>query len=137
MRRVVPAAAFLLLLPGCVVRTISVTTDPPGARVFLDSVEIGVSPAEAPFLHYGTREILVRASGCASVRRALAIRPPWYQWPGLNFVFEVLWPWTIHDRRVFHVDLPPAAEEDVDALLRRARGAASEALPPEEGDEEE
>lgn len=50
-------------LAGCVERTISITSDPSGALVFLNDEEIGRTPCEASFLHYGTYDVRIVKDG--------------------------------------------------------------------------
>ena len=45
---------------GCVRRTIKITTEPPGARVFLNDQEVGRSEVSTDFLWYGDYDVVVR-----------------------------------------------------------------------------
>ncbi|MHC4599752.1 MAG: PEGA domain-containing protein, partial [Planctomycetota bacterium] len=119
--------AVLLLLCGCVERTIEVRTDPPGASVFLDREYRGRTPLSIPFHHYGTRELTVRLEGYATETKVKTFWPPWYQIFPLDFLFDCLFPFTIHDRRPLEFRLlkespppPRDAEREREALLRRA-----------------
>ncbi|MBI4229658.1 MAG: PEGA domain-containing protein [Planctomycetes bacterium] len=124
--RAVRAGILLLcgaLCGGCVERSLTISTDPPGASVTLDGEEMGPSPVTVPFVHYGAREILVVKPGYASARQLVPVRSPWYQRFGIDLFAEALWPWTVHDRRSVRILLEPFAA-DVDALVQRARDAS-------------
>jgi hypothetical protein len=49
------------------------------------------------------------------------IRAPWYQWPGLDFVSEVLWPFALEDVRRFRYDLPLRQAVRPEDLLSRGQ----------------
>jgi hypothetical protein len=124
------AATFLtalVVLCGCVERTIEVKTDPPGAAVFIDREFRGLSPLSFPFHHYGTREVTVRLEGYRTESRVRTLWPIWYQIFPLAFFFDCIFPFTLHDRRHFRFELeketpPPPAdlERERDELLKRA-----------------
>ncbi len=125
------ALAALAAAPGsgCVRRTISVRSDPPGARVFVDGALAGETPCEIPFAFYGTRELILRAPGREPASLRLALDPPLWQLPPADFLVELLLPLTIRDkRRVFAALAParPPAPSEVRARAEAARaGAAS------------
>ena len=61
---------FLLLLVfvcasmlGCVKRTISITSDPGGALVWVNDREVGRTPLEIEFLYYGEYDVRVERDG--------------------------------------------------------------------------
>src|SRR5687767_2042073 len=56
-------ALTCVLNTGCVRRRLTVRTNPPGAQVFVDDQEIGVTPCSASFIYYGTRKITVMKDG--------------------------------------------------------------------------
>lgn len=127
-RCVVAALLALAGLPGCVVRTLQIRSSPSGARVFIDSREVGETPLDHPFDHYGTVEIRLVKEGhrTHSGEKKLAI--PWYEWPVLDLVSEVLWPGVIRDVHHYEAGLEPlptgdAAKAEAEALLQRAEAA--------------
>ena len=123
------------LLSGCVERWLSIHSEPTGARIFLDAVEVGTTPARIPFEHYGTREVLIRyvaadendENEVLAVARNVELRAPWYQWWIFDLFFEFLWPGTLVDEHVVDVTLPPA---DYDALEEQLMSGLK--LRPEE-----
>lgn len=110
----------LVLPSGCVRRTISITTEPPNARVFLNDQEIGASPVTTDFLWYGDYEVDIRKDGYQTLQTNWKIDPPWYQVIPLDFFAEVLWPGQLHDYRQQHYVLKPAEPTQTDELLERA-----------------
>lgn len=118
-----PAPALILaalLLPGCVQRSLWIRTDPPGARVLVNGVPVGVAPLETPFLHYGSVRVEaepldVDGDGSPDTRRivtAVDLSPPWYQWPVIDFFSDNLWPWTVTDRHEAVIVLPAGPDPD-------------------------
>src|SRR5205809_7433298 len=89
--------AIAAWLPGCVERTMKITTNPPGARVFLNDEEIGVSPVKTAFLWYGDYDIVIRKAGYKTLRTNYRIDPPWHQIPPIDLFTECFLPGTIKD----------------------------------------
>lgn len=105
---------------GCVRRRMTVRTNPPGATVSVDNQLIGTAPAASPFVYYGTREIRVEKDGYRTETLKTRINPPWYQYPGLDFITETLWPWEIRDERIIDVELVPQVLESSEQVVGRA-----------------
>ncbi|GIW71517.1 MAG: hypothetical protein KatS3mg102_1059 [Planctomycetota bacterium] len=123
------AAALCAASSGCVERVLWVRSEPAGARVFLDGCPVGRTPLELRFSYYGTRELVLRAEGHEPARRLVALEPPWYQWPGLDLVAELLVPWTIRDEHRVEVRLAPAAPRNLEAVRERAEAVRASAAP--------
>ena len=76
--------SLLLLCSGCVDRFLVVRTEPVGAKVFVDGIDVGISPVRIPFNFYGTRDLLVRMEedekrgerSLAPQRRIVKLTPP-------------------------------------------------------------
>ena len=114
------AAALLPTLVGCVRRRMTVRTNPPGAMVSIDNQAIGTTPAATSFTYYGTREIRVEKDGYRTETLRRRIHPPWYQWPGIDFIAETLWPWELRDERIIDVELVPQTVEPTETIVGRA-----------------
>ncbi|MEM9586617.1 MAG: PEGA domain-containing protein [Planctomycetota bacterium] len=119
------AAACLVIalaggLSGCVRRRMSVRTSPAGATVSVDNQVIGTSPAASSFLYYGTREIRIEKDGFRTETIRRRFDPPWYQFPGIDFIAETLWPGEIRDERIVDVELVPRTMESTPTILSRA-----------------
>jgi hypothetical protein len=110
----------LMLSSGCVRRRLTVRTTPPGAVVSVDNQVIGTTPAASSFTYYGTREIRVEKDGYRTESLKQKINPPWYQFPGLDFVTDTLWPWEIRDERIVDIEMVPQTLDSTENVLGRA-----------------
>jgi len=133
-KRAIPlmwAGIVLVLLcsaNGCVRRRMTVRTNVPGARVAVDNREIGVTPVSFPFTYYGGRDFVVSKGGYQTVRAQRNFHIPWYQFPGLDFISENLWPWEIRDERVVDFELVPAPPTDARQLVNRGEDLRRQAI---------
>ena len=109
-----------MVLTGCVRRRMTVRTNPPGAQVYVDDQEIGITPASTDFIYYGTRKIRIAKDGYETTTVMERMRAPWYQWTPLDYVFENLWPWEIRDERIVDVQLAPKRVVPTQELIGRA-----------------
>lgn len=100
----------------------TVRTNPPGAMVSVDNQVVGASPASTPFVYYGTREFRIEADGYRTETVRRRFNPPWYQWPGIDFIAETLWPGEIRDERIVDVTLVPKTIPASEEVIARAEG---------------
>lgn len=114
------ATVALCVSTGCVRRRMTVRTNPPGAMVSVDNQVIGASPASTPFVYYGTREFRIEADGYRTETIRRRFNPPWYQWPGIDFVAETLWPGEVRDERIIDVTLVPKTIPPAQEVIDRA-----------------
>ena len=116
-----------LLNVGCVERLLQVRSDPPGATVYINGKNAGQTPLDFDFTHYGTVDVILRHEDYLSHREMVALSPPWYEYFPLDFVSEILVPWTINDHHPINVALQAGAgelnAEDVASLRERAQAA--------------
>jgi hypothetical protein len=125
MRSVWLGAALLVVATssGCVERRYVVTSDPPGALVLRNGNALGPTPVDDFFIYYGEYELTLIKDGYETLRVKVKIDPPWYEYPGLDFISENLFPYTIRDIREggnFHFQLQPLQAVHPDDVLRRA-----------------
>ncbi|MFG0330594.1 MAG: PEGA domain-containing protein [Phycisphaerales bacterium] len=118
-------------LTGCVERTISITSEPEGALVYLNDREIGRTPVEVEFLYYGTYDIRLVKDGYEPFVGAAKAEIPLYDQPGIDLVAEAL-PINFEKRVEWHFELEPAAAE-IDPMIDRARDLRSRLDPAETG----
>jgi len=97
-----------------------VRTNPPGAIVSVDNQVIGTSPAATPFVYYGTREFRIEKDGYRTETIRRRFNPPWYQFPGIDFISETLWPGEIRDERIIDVEMVPLTREPAENVVQRA-----------------
>lgn len=102
-------AAAALMLPGCLQRTISITTEPPGATVWLNDVEVGTTPLETDFTYYGAYDVRIRRAGYEPILDRKKITPPLHERPVIDLFAELI-PAKIENRVEWSFTLAPAAE---------------------------
>lgn len=120
------AAALLLValpvLSGCLERTVSVTSEPPGAIVWLNNAEVGRTPVTTGFLFYGDYDLQVRKDGYEALTTHHDLSSPIYEQPPLDLVATAL-PVRIHTTRDIKVELQPLPDDTPEAqraLIDRA-----------------
>lgn len=120
-RLVATFAVLACLVPaeGCVQRRMTVRTNVPGAQVYVDNYEIGRTPVSTDFIYYGDRTIRLVKDGYETQTVVQPVGAPWYQWPGIDFFTENLWPFEIRDERQFDYQLQPQYVVPTDTLLNR------------------
>lgn len=129
--------ALLFALPGCVERTITVTSEPPGAVVWINDVEVGRTPVETDFTFYGVYDVRLRLEGYEPVLTSRNAKAPVYDLPGLDLAAEAL-PTKIESNIAWHFVLTPLAEREPgadrsalqDQLIERARSTREQVTPP-------
>ena len=120
---------IILILAGCVERTVRIETDPPGARVIVNDEEVGVSPVKFSFLWYGDYEFIIRKPGYKTLKTHRRIDAPWYQYPPFDLVAETMVATTIRDEHVVGpFVLQPAEEVSVTEIVQRAEELRGRAL---------
>jgi hypothetical protein len=131
--RIVGGILAVLALGGCVERFISVRSDPPGAIVTLDDQKIGPTPVDIPYTWYGMRLLVVDLQGYTQVRETIALNPPWWQFPPIDFITDILVPATITDRREFSYSLDKVTaqpDKGLEEVKRRAAELRERAAGP-------
>lgn len=110
--RLARGLALLLLVASsaCVERKLTIRSDPSHAEVTLDGKPVGKTPVSVRFQDYGGREVILAKQGYARLRKVVDVSPPCYQWFGLDFFFELVWPFKLVDDQVFTFTLTPIAE---------------------------
>jgi len=113
----------LFALAGCVVRTLTIRSEPQGADVWLDGQYLGKTPVKLRYNHYGSRLLLLRKEGYHARVCLLKIAPPWYQVFPLDIFTDLLLPFVIEDSRSVNLKLSAQGEEPPEGLLQRAEEA--------------
>lgn len=130
MRFVLPLTVALIasVACGCVERKLFIRTDPEGAVVTLNREPIEyLSPAEVEFDHYGTFDVRAEKEGYLPLRENVPVATPWYAYPVIDFLSEILWPFTIEDHRYIDLELtalPAEPDYDKPGDFERAREEA-------------
>ncbi len=127
------AFAVLVLLGcacGCVHRRLTIRSNPPGAHVYVDDYDIGVTPVSHNFIYYGKRKIRLVKDGYETLAVMQSIPMPWYQIPPLDFVSENIIPGEIRDHRTITYQLTPQCVVPREHLLGRAEALRNQVQGP-------
>ncbi|MBX3315563.1 MAG: PEGA domain-containing protein [Phycisphaeraceae bacterium] len=84
---VIAAAATL---SGCVERRISITSEPAGALVWVNDVEVGRTPAEFNYKHYGKYDVRLELDGYDTLQTIGEASTPWWDYPGPDLIAETI-----------------------------------------------
>ena len=98
--------ASCVLLGGCVRRSLTITSEPPGALVYDNDALKGATPVSYDFLWYGWHRVILRKDGYERVQEHRLLRCPFYLWIPMDLVMELL-PLPIRDRRTWSYPLHP------------------------------
>jgi len=128
MRQITAIVLACLPFAGCVERTVSITSDPPGARVWMNDREVGTTPCVVGINDYGTYDVRIVKEGYAADWNGRSVDMPLWDAPGPDLVGEIL-PVDLRSRSEWHVTLVPLSKDEA-ALIERARAAKVEAAKP-------
>jgi hypothetical protein len=125
-------AGICLVCGGCVQRFLTVKSDPPGALVTLNGMEVGRTPMTRSFTWYGNYDVELRKPGYETLKTHAAIIAPWWQWVPIDLLAEMM-PFHPTDRQSVSFNLKPASTQPVDpqAMLKEANQLRSELEKPE------
>jgi hypothetical protein len=125
-RKVISALLVLSAFAGgCVQRTLTVRSDPPGALVYLNDEEVGRTPVTRDFKWYGVYDLEVRKEGYSSLKTTTRILPPWWQIVPIDFFAEFVHVEDHHDM-LFTLHPPTENQVEPDLLVRRGEELRSE-----------
>ena len=128
-------ASVVSLLPACVQRTITITSDPPGALVWLNDREIGRTPLDVDFVYYGIYDVRLARQGYEPMITSGVALAPWWETIGLDLLAELA-PLDLTSHVEWHYELEPL-DDDLAALEKRARDLRSSIAPAAEPAEQE
>ena len=127
---------------GCLQRTLVITSEPAGAVVWVNDVEVGRTPVETSFTFYGDYDVRLRLDGYEPLSTHRVAATPWYEYAPIDFFAQAV-PGGVETRIAWHFELEPLQERALSgpeaeaALLERAgelRGATrGSELPPSDG----
>ena len=101
--------AGLLLTNGCVYRSLTIKSDPAGAKVYINDDLKGETPLTYDFMWYGVHRVILRKEGYQRLDDQRLLRCPFYLWIPFDVALELI-PLRIRDRREWTYTLTPAAE---------------------------
>jgi hypothetical protein len=122
MHRLATLLIVSCFLAGCgVQRSLTVQSNPPGALVYLNGLEVGRTPVTREFTWYGTYDVELRKERYNTLKTRGKVIAPWWQWVPFDFFAELL-PFRPHDRKqlsyVMNPTSPTAADPNV--MIQRA-----------------
>jgi len=131
-------SAICCLVPaGCLKHSISITSDPPGALVWLNDVEAGRTPLETDFTFHGVYDVRLEREGYEPIVTKAKANPPIQEIPGIDLLaaaaptrFNHVIRWHYVMQPVAESKDPKQAERD---LITRARAMRTSATPPSAG----
>jgi hypothetical protein len=117
---------------GCVERKITIGSEPSGALVYLNDVEIGRTPVTVPFTWYGDYDIRMRLDQPVGEGSEQTVKhyylhtherakAPWFEFIPMDLVAELL-PVQFKDEKVWAFPVPEVAQPTDAELIERARG---------------
>lgn len=133
--------SVLLLLPACAQRRIRVTSEPSGARVWLNDEDIGRTPTEAAFTFYGHYDLRLEHPGFEPYHAEHMAWAPLHEYPGPDLVAAAI-PARIRDTVRWHVVMRPTPETTLEPevmrseLIDRAAALRERALTDEDYENE-
>lgn len=104
---------------GCIRRTLAITTEPSGALLWLNDREVGRTPVEVDFDHYGTYDVRLERDGYEPMMTSGKADAPWWDTVGLDLIAEAV-PGTLTSRIEWHYVMQPV-DDDRERLIERAR----------------
>ena len=113
------ACLLAAVLGGCVRRVVDITSDPPGARVWVNDRDAGRTPCSIEFTHYGRYDVRLRREGYEPIAGFGDADAPVWDFVGCDLVSEVV-PARLTSRVQWHFTMIPT-DKDEAALVQRAR----------------
>jgi hypothetical protein len=110
--------ALGVMLTGCVERTVTITSKPTGALVYLNDQEVGRTPVTVPFTFYGKYDVRLEQDGYQTLSTSQDMVAPWWEFPGPDLIAEAV-P-NGKSRQAWHFELMPQPEPDAQRLQDRA-----------------
>ena len=92
---------------GCVHRSLTIRTEPPGALVYVNDQFKGNSPVTYDFLWYGWHRVILRKEGYERLEDRREVRAPAHLWIPFDLAMELA-PFRIRDDRTWTYTLTPA-----------------------------
>jgi hypothetical protein len=130
------AACIVAGLSGCIEQRYVIESDPPGALVLVNGQPLGVTPVDGYFTYYGAYDFTLIKDGYETKVIHQKLPAPWYEWPGIDFFTENVYPAKVEDVRRFRYSLDPLVQiregdllQQADQLRGRGKGINGEPLP--------
>lgn len=114
---------------GCngVRRRLTITSEPPGALVYLNDQEIGKTPVSHNITYSGTYKIRCTKDSFETKTVMHRVGTPWYLYPGIDFFSENFVAGEIRDLQSCHIVLNQQREIPGNELLEEANKMRTQA----------
>ncbi len=99
-------AYCLLLVTGCVRRTLTIRSMPAGAELLVNDKRLGTTPYSYDFTWYGWYRLTLTKPGYERFDDRPLIEAPFYLWIPLDLIMELL-PFTVSDAKTLSYTLTP------------------------------
>lgn len=106
-------------LTACVRRTVAITSEPAGATVTVNDVQVGRTPCEFDFTFHGVYDVLFEKPGHEPLRKPMRASAPLSEYPPVD-LGALAWPGGVHTKHRWHVTLLPSAESLLTSDEQRA-----------------
>jgi len=123
-----------MCLTGCIQRTITIESTPPGALVHLNDTEVGRTPVTVPFKFYGVYDVRLQRDGYQTLTTSKKAEGPWWEAPGPDLIAEAM-PGDNEVNLQWHFELQPEQPVAEDALIDRAKQLRATFEQPDTSDE--
>jgi hypothetical protein len=123
MRWTVQLIPCLLLLSavGCARHSVSISSEPSGALVFINGNEVGRTPMKYDFDNFGDFDVVLRKDGFETLKTHKTIATPLHGYAPFDLGAEAF---GVKDHYEWRFDLAPASGQAVDAAELVNRGQA-------------
>jgi hypothetical protein len=108
------------LSSGCLERTVSITSEPPGAVVWMNDTEVGRTPLKTGFIYFGEYDVRVRKEGYEPISTHRTAKAPVSEAAPVD-IFATAWPGRVKTEIAWHFDLTPVEPAGEKELIDRAR----------------
>jgi hypothetical protein len=116
----------MLFAAGCVRRTVTITSEPPGALCWINGREVGRTPVTVDFLHYGEYDVQLVATGYEPLLTSGDAKSPWWDTIPLDLAAEAV-PGEPHAQVRWHYVMEPQLS-DRGQLVERAEALREKLL---------
>ena len=105
---------------GCARHSVSITSEPSGALVFINGNEVGRTPMKYDFENFGDFDVILRKEGFETLKTHKPIKTPLHGYAGLDLGAEAF---GVKDHYEWRFDLTPVSEQVADPaeLINRAQ----------------
>jgi hypothetical protein len=119
-KRALLIAYAALMLVGCAERRVRVTSEPAGARVWLNDQDIGVTPTDARFTFYGSYDLRLEMPGYEPYHAEHIAKAPLHEYPGPDLA-AAAYPGQLKHVVEWNVVLEPTPESVLPAAEARSQ----------------